>query len=56
MIIESKDRTKNPVIKILTKGGDEIKAINLPVQAHVIMLRIRARLRLEILSSRSHVL
>ncbi len=35
VIIESKDRTKNPVIKILDKAGEEIKAYNLPVSAHV---------------------
>ena len=35
VIIESKDRTKNPVIKILDKNGEEVKAYNLPVNAHV---------------------
>ncbi|MFI3327720.1 MAG: DNA-directed RNA polymerase subunit beta' [Rikenellaceae bacterium] len=38
VIIESKDKTKNPVIKVLAKsGGDEIKSINLPVSAHVVV-------------------
>ena len=35
VIIESKDRTKNPVIKILDKSGEEVKSYNLPVNAHV---------------------
>ncbi len=35
VIIDSKDRTKNPVIKILDKNGEEVKAYNLPVNAHV---------------------
>ena len=35
VIIESKDRTKNPVIKIIDKQGEEVKAYNLPVSAHV---------------------
>ena len=35
VIIDSKDRTKNPVIKILNKAGEEVKAYNLPVNAHV---------------------
>ena len=37
VIIESKDRTKNPVIKIVSKDGEEIKAYNLPVTAHVVV-------------------
>ena len=37
VIIESKDRTKNPVIKIIDKNDDEIKSYNLPVSAHVII-------------------
>ncbi|MFR9650403.1 MAG: DNA-directed RNA polymerase subunit beta' [Rikenellaceae bacterium] len=38
VIIESKDRTKNPVIKILDKaGGTILKALNLPVLAHVVV-------------------
>ena len=35
VIVESKDRTKNPVIKIIDKSGEEVKAYNLPVSAHV---------------------
>ncbi len=37
VIIESKDKTKNPVIKVQDKAGLEIKAINLPVSAHVVV-------------------
>ncbi len=37
VIIESKDRSKNPVIKIVNKEGDEVKAYNLPVSAHVVV-------------------
>ncbi len=37
VVIESKDRTKNPVIKIVNKDGDDIKAYNLPVNAHVVV-------------------
>ncbi len=37
VIIESKDKTKNPVIKIINKEGDEVKAYNLPVSAHVVV-------------------
>ena len=37
VIIESKDRTKNPVIKIVDKNGEEIKSFNLPVSAHVVV-------------------
>ncbi len=35
VIIDSKDRTKSPVIKIVDKNGEEVKAYNLPVNAHV---------------------
>ncbi len=35
VIIESKDKTKNPIIKIVTKDGEEVKQYNLPVSAHV---------------------
>jgi DNA-directed RNA polymerase subunit beta' len=37
VVIESKDKTKNPVIKIVNKDGDEIKAYNLPVNAHIMV-------------------
>ncbi len=35
VIIESKDKTKNPVIKILDKDGVEVKQFNLPLGAHI---------------------
>ncbi len=35
VIIDSRDKTKNPVIKIMTKGGDLLKAYNIPVGAHI---------------------
>ena len=37
VIIESKDKTKNPVIKILNKNGEEQKQYNLPVGAHIVV-------------------
>ena len=37
VVIESKDKTKNPVIKIVNKDGDEVKAYNLPVNAHIMV-------------------
>ena len=37
VVIESKDRTKNPVIHIVNKEGEEIKSYNLPVTAHIIV-------------------
>ncbi|MCH5330768.1 MAG: DNA-directed RNA polymerase subunit beta', partial [Alistipes sp.] len=37
VIIESKDRMKNPVIKIVNKEGEEVKSYNLPVSAHVVV-------------------
>ena len=37
VIIESKDRTKNPVIKIVNKNGEEVRSFNLPVSAHVVV-------------------
>ena len=37
VIIESRDKTKNPVIKILDKNGDEQKQYNLPVGAHIVV-------------------
>ncbi len=37
VIIDSKDKTKNPVIKILDKGGEEMRAYNLPVGAHIVV-------------------
>jgi len=38
VIIESRDKTKNPAIKILApKGGEELKLYNLPVGAHLVV-------------------
>ncbi|MDR1225341.1 MAG: DNA-directed RNA polymerase subunit beta' [Prevotellaceae bacterium] len=37
VIIESRDKTKNPIVKILTDKGDELRQYNLPVGAHVIV-------------------
>ncbi len=37
VIIESRDKNKNPVIKIIDKGGEEQKQYNLPVGAHVVV-------------------
>ncbi len=37
LIIESRDKTKNPVIKILDKSGEEQKQYNLPVSAHIVV-------------------
>jgi DNA-directed RNA polymerase subunit beta' len=36
VIIESRDRTKNPIIKIL-KGKDVVKNYNLPVSSHIVV-------------------
>ncbi|MBN1596905.1 MAG: DNA-directed RNA polymerase subunit beta' [Bacteroidales bacterium] len=35
VIIETRDKTKNPVIKILSKEGEVLKSYNLPVGAHL---------------------
>ena len=37
VVIESKDKTKNPVIKIQNKEGEEVKQYNLPVSAHIVI-------------------
>jgi DNA-directed RNA polymerase subunit beta' len=37
VITDSKDKTKNPVIKIVDKGGEEMRAYNLPVGAHIVV-------------------
>jgi len=37
VVTESKDKTKNPVIKIVNKEGEEVKQYNLPVSAHVVV-------------------
>ncbi len=36
VIIESRDKTKNPAIKIMSPEGIEIKSYNLPVGAHLV--------------------
>jgi DNA-directed RNA polymerase subunit beta' len=35
VIIESRDKTKNPIIKIIADNGDLLKNYNLPVGAHI---------------------
>ncbi len=35
VVIETKDKTKNPGIKIVSKKGDTLKSYNLPVGAHI---------------------
>ncbi len=37
VIIESRDKTKNPIIRILDNAGTEIKQYNLPVGAHIVV-------------------
>ncbi|MDR0907428.1 MAG: DNA-directed RNA polymerase subunit beta' [Rikenellaceae bacterium] len=37
VITDSKDKTKNPVIKILDKNGEEVRQYNLPVGAHIVV-------------------
>ena len=37
VIIESKIKTKNPVIKILSKDGEAIRSYDLPVGAHILV-------------------
>ena len=37
VIIESRDKTKNPVIRILDNEGNEVKQYNLPVGAHIVV-------------------
>ncbi|MEE4114651.1 MAG: DNA-directed RNA polymerase subunit beta' [Marinilabiliaceae bacterium] len=37
VIIETRDKTKNPIIKILDKKGEEVKLYNLPVGAHLVV-------------------
>ncbi|HOB85675.1 MAG TPA: DNA-directed RNA polymerase subunit beta' [Bacteroidales bacterium] len=36
VIIESRDKTKNPAIKILSPKGEELRVYNLPVGAHLV--------------------
>jgi len=35
VITETKDKTKNPIIKIVDKKGDALKSYNIPVSAHI---------------------
>ncbi|MEK6616914.1 MAG: DNA-directed RNA polymerase subunit beta' [Bacteroidota bacterium] len=35
VIIETKDKTKNPIIKIVDKKGEPLKSYNIPVSAHI---------------------
>jgi DNA-directed RNA polymerase subunit beta' len=37
VIIESRDKTKNPAIKIMGPKGDELRVYNLPVGSHLVM-------------------
>lgn len=37
VVIESRDKTKNPAIKILDKKGEVLKVYNIPVNAHIIV-------------------
>ncbi len=36
VIIESRDKTKNPAVKILSPKGEELRVYNLPVGAHLV--------------------
>jgi DNA-directed RNA polymerase subunit beta' len=37
VVVESRDKTKNPTIKVLSPEGVELKAYNLPVGAHLVV-------------------
>ena len=37
VIVESRDKTRNPVIKILNENGEEQRQYNLPVGAHIVV-------------------
>ncbi|MBN3034398.1 MAG: DNA-directed RNA polymerase subunit beta' [Bacteroidales bacterium] len=37
VIIESRQKTKNPVIKLVNPGGEEIKSYDMPVGAHIMV-------------------
>jgi DNA-directed RNA polymerase subunit beta' len=37
VIIESRDKTKNPMVRIVSKSDDAIKSYNLPVGAHIVV-------------------
>jgi DNA-directed RNA polymerase subunit beta' len=37
VVIETRDKTKNPAIKVISKGKDLLKTYNIPVGAHIIV-------------------
>ncbi|MDR1021917.1 MAG: DNA-directed RNA polymerase subunit beta' [Prevotellaceae bacterium] len=37
VIVESRDKTKNPLVTIVGKDGEEVKSYNLPVGAHIVV-------------------
>jgi DNA-directed RNA polymerase subunit beta' len=37
VIVESRDKTKNPLVKIVNADGEEVKSYNLPVGAHIVV-------------------
>ncbi len=37
MIIETRDKTKNPMIRIMSKKNEVLKAYNLPVGSHIMV-------------------
>ena len=37
VVIESRDKSKNPIIRIMDKDGNELKQYNLPVGAHIMV-------------------
>ncbi|MDR0687154.1 MAG: DNA-directed RNA polymerase subunit beta' [Prevotellaceae bacterium] len=37
VIVESRDKTKNPLAKIVNDDGEEVKSYNLPVGAHIVV-------------------
>ena len=37
VVVETRDRTKNPSVHIITEGGEVLKSYNLPVGSHVIV-------------------
>ncbi|MDR1342673.1 MAG: DNA-directed RNA polymerase subunit beta' [Prevotellaceae bacterium] len=37
VIVESRDKTKNPLVTIVDKDGEEVKSYNLPVGAHIVV-------------------
>ena len=37
VVIESRDKSKNPIIRILDNDGNELRQYNLPVGAHIMV-------------------